>query len=86
MLVIHLCYNNHMKFFKKIYARDKQLMKHPDTILAVWIAVGILFGVAIDNVAVGIAVGVAIGASLRASKNTRSDISAQKQPEENDVE
>lgn len=39
-------------------------MKNPETVLAVWIAFGVIFGIGIDNVGAGIAIGVAIGVAM----------------------
>lgn len=48
-------------------------MKNPETLLAVWIAIGVLFGIGIDNMGAGIAVGIAIGVAMytNAKKNNK---------------
>lgn len=53
-----------MNTFKKFYAWEKKQMKNPETVLAVWIAFGVIFGIGIDNVGAGIAIGVAIGVAM----------------------
>lgn len=57
-----------MNVLKKFYTREKKQMKHPETALAVWIAVGFIIGVGMDNIGAGVAIGVAIGAAMYATK------------------
>jgi hypothetical protein len=53
-----------MKFLQRFYAWEKKQMKNPETVLAVWIAFGVIFGIGIENVGAGIAIGVAIGVAM----------------------
>lgn len=52
------------KFLKKFLVWEKRQMKNPGTVLAVWIAFGVVFGIGIDNVGAGIAIGLAIGVAM----------------------
>jgi len=61
-----------MKILKKFCAWEKRQMKNPETILAVWLGFGVLFGVGIDNVGAGIAIGVAIGVAMSMSQRKKN--------------
>ena len=61
-----------MKIFKKFYTWEKKQMKNPETVLAVWVAFGVLFGVGIENVGAGVAVGVAIGVAMSVSQRKKN--------------
>lgn len=48
-------------------------MQKPESLLGVWIAIGVLLGVGMDNVGVGIAIGVAIGVAMYTSAKKKKD-------------
>lgn len=60
-----------MNRLKKIYNWEKKQLKNPETVLGVWMALGVVFGAGIDNMGAGIAIGVAIGVAMssRAKKS-----------------
>lgn len=64
-----------MSVLKKLYLKEKKHMKDPGTVLAVWMAVGVVIGIGMDNIGAGIAVGVAIGAAMASSvkKNKKEE-------------
>jgi len=57
-----------MKFLKKFCEWEKRQMKNPETVLAVWVALGVVLGIGMDNIGAGIAIGVAIGVAMYTSK------------------
>jgi F0F1-type ATP synthase membrane subunit c/vacuolar-type H+-ATPase subunit K len=61
-----------MKIFKKFIAWEKKQMNNPETVLAVWIAVGLIVGVGMDNIGVGIAIGLSIGVAMSAAQRNKN--------------
>lgn len=43
-------------------------MQNPETVLAVWVAFGVILGIGMDNIGAGIAIGVAIGVAMYTTK------------------
>lgn len=61
-----------MKILKKFCAWEKKQMNNPETVLAVWIAFGLLIGVGMDNIGVGIALGLSIGVAMSAAQRNKN--------------
>ena len=61
-----------MKVLKKFGAWEKKQMKNPETVLAVWVALGIIIGIGMDNIGVGIAIGLSIGAAMSVSQKKKN--------------
>jgi uncharacterized membrane protein YraQ (UPF0718 family) len=57
-----------MKFLKRFYKWEKKQMKNPETVLAVWVAFGVVLGIGMDNIGAGVAIGVAIGVAMYTTK------------------
>lgn len=57
-----------MKYLKKFYAWEKKQMKNSETVLAVWVAFGVILGIGMDNIGAGVAIGVAIGIAMYTTK------------------
>lgn len=58
-------------------------MKNPETILAVWIAFGVILGIGMDNIGAGIAIGVAIGVAMYTTKRKSKKNSRDEQDNQN---
>jgi len=61
-----------MEFLKKFGVWEKKQMKNPETVLAVWVAIGLIIGVGMDNIGVGIAVGLPIGVAMSAAQRKKN--------------
>lgn len=65
-----------MKYLKRFCEWEKKQMKNPETVLAVWVALGVVLGIGMDNIGAGIAIGVAIGVAMYATKKKTEKESA----------
>lgn len=57
-----------MKLLKKFLEWEKKQMKNPGTVLAVWVAFGVVLGIGMNNIGAGVAIGVAIGVAMYTTK------------------
>lgn len=73
-----------MRLLKKFLAWEKKQMKNPETVLAVWVAFGVVLGIGMDNIGAGVAIGVAIGVAMYTTKRkTKGNKSPEEQNDQN---